>query len=95
MLIFTVFQSKFQEIVPLKESNVLGSKNNEISMKWNSKIREVLNKKTHQRGKDAKKQELKKNFPSKKENPAKFCEAPNDFQCIISKQCSNSLFTLV
>ncbi|KAG4391186.1 hypothetical protein GLYMA_05G138100v4 [Glycine max] len=77
---------RFQEIVPLRASNVLGSENNEISMKWNSKIREALNKKTHQRGKDAKKQELKKNFPNKKENPAKCCEAPHDFQCIISKQ---------
>ncbi|KAG4398680.1 hypothetical protein GLYMA_08G093200v4 [Glycine max] len=77
----------FQEIVPLKASNVLGSENNEISMKWNSIIREALNKKiTHQRDKDAKKQELKNNFPNKKENPAKCCDAPHDFQCIISKQ---------
>ncbi|KAL5175141.1 Type IV inositol polyphosphate 5-phosphatase 9 [Glycine soja] len=78
---------RFQEIVPLKASNVLGSENNEISMKWNSIIREALNKKiTHQRDKDAKKQELKNNFPNKKENPAKCCDAPHDFQCIISKQ---------
>ncbi|TKY59769.1 Type IV inositol polyphosphate 5-phosphatase 9 [Spatholobus suberectus] len=61
----------FQEIVPLKASNVLGSENNEISMKWNSIIREVLNKNI---------------CPNKKENPAKYCEAPHDFQCIIGKQ---------
>ncbi|KAL1328447.1 hypothetical protein HN51_038302 [Arachis hypogaea] len=36
----------FQEIVPLKASNVLGSENSEVSSKWNSLIREALNKKT-------------------------------------------------
>ncbi|KAK7359514.1 hypothetical protein VNO77_01475 [Canavalia gladiata] len=79
----------FQEIVPLKASNVLGSENNEISTKWNSIIREALNKGTHQRDKDqgdAKKQELKNICLNKRENPAKYCEAPHDFQCIISKQ---------
>uniref|UniRef100_A0A6N2NEJ9 Inositol polyphosphate-related phosphatase domain-containing protein n=1 Tax=Salix viminalis TaxID=40686 RepID=A0A6N2NEJ9_SALVM len=35
----------FQEIVPLRASNVLGSENSKISMKWNSLIREALNKK--------------------------------------------------
>jgi len=49
---FTVSQSRFQEIVPLKASNVLGSENSEISTKWNSMIREGLNKKAHKRGKD-------------------------------------------
>jgi hypothetical protein len=34
---------RFQEIVPLKASNVLGSENNEISKKWNSIIRKALN----------------------------------------------------
>ncbi|KAK7399890.1 hypothetical protein VNO78_11084 [Psophocarpus tetragonolobus] len=79
----------FQEIVPLKASNILGSENNEISKKWNSIIREALNKKTHQRGKDqrdAKEEELKNNCPNKKEYSANHCEAPHDFQCIISKQ---------
>ncbi|XP_009351595.2 type IV inositol polyphosphate 5-phosphatase 9 [Pyrus x bretschneideri] len=37
----------FQEIVPLKASNVLGSENSKICMKWNSLIREALNKKRH------------------------------------------------
>ncbi|KAL1219537.1 Type IV inositol polyphosphate 5-phosphatase 9 [Cardamine amara subsp. amara] len=35
---------KFQEIVPLRASNVLGSENNKVSAKWNSLIRETLNK---------------------------------------------------
>ncbi|XP_071724182.1 type IV inositol polyphosphate 5-phosphatase 9 [Rutidosis leptorrhynchoides] len=38
----------FQEIVPLRASNVLGSENNKTLSKWNSLIREVLNKKLHQ-----------------------------------------------
>ncbi|KAJ1399924.1 Inositol polyphosphate-related phosphatase [Sesbania bispinosa] len=60
----------FQEIVPLKASNVLGSENNEISMKWNSIIREALNKDHDQH--DAKKQERKNICPNKKkENPAR------------------------
>ncbi|XP_027343970.1 type IV inositol polyphosphate 5-phosphatase 9-like [Abrus precatorius] len=88
----------FQEIVPLKASNVLGSENSEISMKWNSLIREALNKRTHiERDKDqrdAKKQELKNIFPFKKENPAKYCEAPHDFQCIISKQMVGILISV-
>ncbi|XP_050231214.1 type IV inositol polyphosphate 5-phosphatase 9 isoform X2 [Mercurialis annua] len=35
----------FQEIVPLRASNVLGSENSKNSMKWNSIIRKALNKK--------------------------------------------------
>ncbi|ESW30771.1 hypothetical protein PHAVU_002G181200 [Phaseolus vulgaris] len=71
----------FQEVVPLKASNVLGSENNEISMKWNSLIREALNKKAHKRVKDQsdgnKNEELQN---------TKYCEAPHGVQCIISKQ---------
>ncbi|KAM0964366.1 hypothetical protein ACFX13_020791 [Malus domestica] len=42
----------FQEIVPLKASNVLGSENSKICMKWNSLIREALNKNRHNNIKD-------------------------------------------
>ncbi|QCD83651.1 type IV inositol polyphosphate 5-phosphatase 9-like [Vigna unguiculata] len=79
----------FQEIVPLKASNVLGSENNDISMKWNSIIREALNKKSHKRrGKDQSDGEnLQNKCLNEKEKSAKFCEAPHDdVQCIISKQ---------
>lgn len=39
---------RFQEIVPLKASNVLGSENSsKISTKWNFIIREALNNKIH------------------------------------------------
>jgi hypothetical protein len=37
--------------VPLKASNVLGSEKNEISRKWNSIMREALNKKNENEGK--------------------------------------------
>lgn len=35
----------FQEVVPLKVANVLGAENRRVSTKWNSLIREALNKK--------------------------------------------------
>ncbi|KAK7319161.1 hypothetical protein RJT34_03879 [Clitoria ternatea] len=70
----------FQEIVPLKASNVLGSENNEITTKWNSIIREALNKRDKAEGR-------KQNIcPNKDENSAKYFEATQDFECIISKQ---------
>lgn len=73
--------------MPLKASNVLGSENNDISMKWNSIIREALNKKSYKGGKDQSDGEnLQNNSLNEKENSAKFCEAQHDVQCIISKQ---------
>ncbi|XP_061367087.1 type IV inositol polyphosphate 5-phosphatase 9 [Gastrolobium bilobum] len=83
---YDIYVLGFQEIVPLKASNVLGSENNEISTKWNSIIREALNKRTHHRDKDQnddREQELKTNIcPNNKEKG----EVSNDFHCIISKQ---------
>ncbi|KAL2343548.1 hypothetical protein Fmac_004833 [Flemingia macrophylla] len=77
----------FQEIVPLIASNVLGSENNEICMKWNSIIRKGLNMKTQQRDKKLDQRDAEKHVcPNKEENPARYCHAPHDFQCIISKQ---------
>ncbi|ESW25026.1 hypothetical protein PHAVU_003G001800 [Phaseolus vulgaris] len=78
----------FQEIVPLKASNVLGCENSKICSKWNSMIREALNKNTH--GRDLKDEKMKNccNIKEgKNDNPCqqKF-EAPQDFECIISKQ---------
>ncbi|KAE9605204.1 hypothetical protein Lal_00025321 [Lupinus albus] len=73
----------FQEIVPLKASNVLGPENSKISMKWNTIIKEALNKRTHQLFND----QLghKKNEES---------EVPQDFQCIISRQMVGILITV-
>ncbi|KAA8532415.1 hypothetical protein F0562_032447 [Nyssa sinensis] len=39
----------FQEVVPLRAANVLGSENNRITLKWNSLIRETLNNKSYSR----------------------------------------------
>jgi len=81
---------RFQEIVPLKASNVVGYENSKICSKWNSMIREALNKSTHD--KDLKDEKIK-NCCSKEgndrnsDNPGQQKrEAPQDFQCIISKQ---------
>ncbi|KAL8157661.1 type IV inositol polyphosphate 5-phosphatase 9-like [Apium graveolens] len=38
----------FQEVVPLKAANILGSEKSKICMKWNSLIRKTLNKYTQQ-----------------------------------------------
>ncbi|XP_050275646.1 type IV inositol polyphosphate 5-phosphatase 9 isoform X1 [Quercus robur] len=72
----------FQEIVPLRASNVLGSEKSKISMKWNSLIREALNKKKHSREHDQYNhlQESAKNGKSIESS------IPQDYQCIISKQ---------
>lgn len=41
---FLYLYCRFQEVVPLKASNVLGSENSKNSTKWNSLIRKALNK---------------------------------------------------
>lgn len=43
-----MWRCSFQEIVPLKASNVFGSENRKICSKWNSMIREALKKKVKQ-----------------------------------------------
>ncbi|KAL9457045.1 hypothetical protein AB3S75_006140 [Citrus x aurantiifolia] len=68
----------FQEIVPLRASNVLGSENNKIFMKWNSLIREALNKKTpYQDNKLRKLQSI---------SPDNDVQISPGFRCIICKQ---------
>lgn len=68
----------FQEIVPLRASNVLGSENNKIFTKWNSLIREALNKKTpYQENKLRKLQSI---------SPDNDVQISPGFRCIISKQ---------
>ncbi|XP_059446562.1 type IV inositol polyphosphate 5-phosphatase 9 [Corylus avellana] len=69
----------FQEIVPLSVSNVLGSENSKISMKWNSLIREALNRKLRFDGKHGKSTET---------------SIPQDFQCIVSKQMVGILISV-
>ncbi|OMO72529.1 Endonuclease/exonuclease/phosphatase [Corchorus olitorius] len=69
----------FQEIVPLSASNVLGSENSKISMKWNSLIREALNKKGDKNQKHSNE--------DGKSSSMEYNNIPGqEFRCIISKQ---------
>ncbi|TKY69058.1 Type IV inositol polyphosphate 5-phosphatase 9 [Spatholobus suberectus] len=98
---YDIYVFGFQEIVPLKASNVLGYENSKISTKWNSLIREALNKRTHHthgfkdQDDDDLRQEVK-NFCCNKEgnSPGQQSEAPQDFQCIISKQMVGILISV-
>ncbi|KAJ9135668.1 hypothetical protein P3X46_032821 [Hevea brasiliensis] len=93
----------FQEIVQLKASNVLGSENSKISMKWNSLIRQALNKKIECcRGDDKDLQrnidplEKRKNLlpPVKDERAIESSNILQDFRCIISKQMVGILISV-
>ncbi|KAK6252142.1 hypothetical protein QUC31_013862 [Theobroma cacao] len=77
----------FQEIVPLSASNVLGSENSKISTKWNSLIREALNKKIRCRDKA---QHSSEDGKSSIENSI----PGQDFRCIISKQMVGILISV-
>ncbi|KAM6567558.1 hypothetical protein CsatA_026686 [Cannabis sativa] len=70
--------TSFQEIVPLKASNVLGySESSRIARKWNNLIRQALNKKINN------KYHYNNNNPMSRESS--FDEIKS-FQCIISKE---------
>ncbi|KAK7308324.1 hypothetical protein VNO77_41926 [Canavalia gladiata] len=86
---YDIYVLGFQEVVPLKTSNVLGSENKKISTKWNSIIREALNKRAHNICKDNKKQEIRNNKEGN--NPSQQSE---DFECIISKQMVGILISV-
>lgn len=80
----------FQEIVPLKASNVLGSENSMICMKWKSFIRETLNNNINFSGDKSKDKNGKSTIMESSINP----EAKDYFQCIISKQMVGILITV-
>ncbi|KAJ7942789.1 putative Type I inositol polyphosphate 5-phosphatase [Quillaja saponaria] len=98
----------FQEIVPLKASNVLGTENTKISTKWNFLIREALNKKRPTGRQDEAQQSQtlhedhsKKNVhndknmhPNTEGKSIEISTAPQDFQCIISKQMVGILISV-
>ncbi|KAL7240101.1 hypothetical protein ACSBR2_005882 [Camellia fascicularis] len=73
----------FQEVVPLRASNILGSENNRITMTWNSLIREALNKKSciRERNDKGKLEETQISDGNSIES-----SIPLEFRCIISKQ---------
>ncbi|KAL0685167.1 hypothetical protein Bca4012_052015 [Brassica carinata] len=68
----------FQEVVPLRASNVLGSDNNKVSAKWNSLIRETLNK----------------SVATSDDRDNRINGVSQDFKCIISKQMVGILITV-
>ncbi|CAH2045823.1 unnamed protein product [Thlaspi arvense] len=69
---------KFQEIVPLRASNVLGSDNNKVCTKWNSLIRETLNKRV----------------ATSDHRDKGINGVSQDFKCIVSKQMVGVLITV-
>ncbi|XP_077234588.1 DNAse I-like superfamily protein [Tasmannia lanceolata] len=81
---FDIYVFGFQETVPLCVGNVLGSERNRISMKWNSLIREALNK-----TKPSSKKNQESNVGERqKVYPVKYGDSRDNipFKCIISKQ---------
>ncbi|KAG6650662.1 hypothetical protein CIPAW_06G058700 [Carya illinoinensis] len=88
----------FQEIVPLKASNVFGSENRKISMKWNSLIREALNKKIRfpdkEQHDDHDLQEMQSQCPVENIGKTMKSSTPQDFQCIVSKQMVGILISV-
>eukprot|EP00257_Ricinus_communis_P026190 XP_025013604.1 type IV inositol polyphosphate 5-phosphatase 9 isoform X1 [Ricinus communis] len=71
----------FQEIVPLRASNVLGSEKSRISMKWNSLIRRALNKKIN-------------HYYSNGEKEIENSNILPGFRCVISKQMVGILISV-
>ncbi|KAJ9152996.1 hypothetical protein P3X46_026491 [Hevea brasiliensis] len=90
----------FQEIVPLRASNVLGYENSKISMKWNSLIRQALNKKIQCCSGDDNDLliniEKRKNLlpPIKDERTIESSNIPQDFRCVVSKQMVGVLISV-
>ncbi|KAK9276893.1 hypothetical protein L1049_006430 [Liquidambar formosana] len=86
---------KFQEVVPLRAANVLGSENRRNSTKWNSLIREALNKKLHSPYRNSKENlaEMEYTF-SMKDGKSSECSIPQDFQCLMSKQMVGILISV-
>lgn len=64
--------------MPLRASNVLGSDNNKVSAKWNSLIRETLNK----------------SVATSDDRDKRINAVSQDFKCIISKQMVGILITV-
>lgn len=87
----------FQEVVPLNAANILGSENSKIAMKWNSLIREALNKRVRSRDKnerDKQAGEMQNGFPVKDGKLVIESRVPQDYRCIISKQMVGILISV-
>lgn len=86
--------------MPLRAANVLGSESGRISSKWNSLIREALNKKTakgvgnedtKQKGKENTNSQLVQKNGNENDENGQF---PQEFSCIISKQMVGILISV-
>ncbi|KAM7463369.1 hypothetical protein LguiA_031490 [Lonicera macranthoides] len=75
----------FQEVVPLKAANVLGSEKSKICTKWNSLIRETLNKKNGRRERRIE-GEKEIEFSEKDGNLDENNRLTEEFKCLISKK---------
>lgn len=75
---------RFQEVVPLKASNVLGLEKKNVSTKWNSLIERTLNKKS--RTNDLGLKATKSNSESS--------DLLDDFRCLISKRMVGLLISV-
>ncbi|XP_020110188.1 type IV inositol polyphosphate 5-phosphatase 9-like isoform X2 [Ananas comosus] len=92
---YDIYVLGFQEVVPLSAKNVLGPERSWVSMKWNSLIRETLNKSLSEKknianeetklGERKKLHQLREIAPSSCEGSSEKNAAEN-FRCIISKQ---------
>nr|XP_043627144.1 type IV inositol polyphosphate 5-phosphatase 9 [Erigeron canadensis] len=86
-----VYVFGFQEVVPLRASNVLGSEKKKISMKWNSLIRKTLNKNSNNRSYkndnlDDKKQSFFRAAAKSNKSKIESSMIQPEFRCLISKQ---------
>lgn len=71
---------RFQEVVPLRAANILGSEKSKICMKWNSLIRKSLNKNTYD--------------SSHGLNSIESSVVRQGFRCLISKQMVGILISV-
>ncbi|KAL4586471.1 hypothetical protein LXL04_011107 [Taraxacum kok-saghyz] len=89
---------KFQEVVPLRASNVLGPEKKKISMKWNSLIRRTLNKKSHNGcdNNDNLRDKQRTSFRATKGNKSNIDGRmiQQEFRCLISKQMVGLLISV-
>ncbi|KAI3764001.1 hypothetical protein L2E82_14001 [Cichorium intybus] len=88
----------FQEVVPLRAKNVLGSDKKKISMKWNSLIRRTLNKKSHNQyyNNDNLSDKQRNSFRAIKGNKSNIESSmiQQEFRCLISKQMVGILISV-
>lgn len=89
-----LFFGRFQEVVPLRASNVLGSENNRNTRKWNSLIREALNKKTISQHRRNEENDHIGFQPKDHRKSVESSISPEYFRCIISKQMVGILISV-